>query len=51
MADKDILEAAKEDFARCEDAEEDNRRLWLDDMKFARLGEQCPEETKKKLES
>ena len=51
MADKDILEAAKEDFARCEDAEEDNRRLWLDDMKFARLGEQWPEETKKKRES
>lgn len=48
MADKDILEEAKEDFALCEDAEEDNRRLWLADMKFARLGEQWPEETRNK---
>lgn len=50
MADKDILEEAKEDFALCEDAEEDNRRLWLADVKFARLGEQWPEEMKNKRE-
>lgn len=46
MADKDILTDAKAAFKICDEAEQDNRRLWLEDMKFARLGEQWPEAVK-----
>lgn len=46
--DKDLLKQAKEDFAMCEEAEQENRRLWLDDIKFARLGEQWSAEDKRK---
>lgn len=49
--DKDLLKQAKEDFAKCEEAEQENRQLWLDDIKFARLGEQWPDETKRKREA
>lgn len=49
--DDDILRDAKEAFKLAEDAESKNRAAWLDDMRFARLGEQWPEEMKKKRES
>lgn len=41
--DDDILSDAKEAFARCEEAESENREEALDDLKFAKLGEQWPE--------
>ena len=40
--DKDI-EAARESFRRAEESEQDNRRNWLDDVKFARNDEQWDE--------
>jgi hypothetical protein len=41
--DKDTLDDAKEDFKLCVDAESDQRKESLDDLKFARLGEQWPD--------
>jgi hypothetical protein len=41
-SEDDILKEAKEAFAQCEDAEADNRREALDDIRFARLAEQWP---------
>src|SRR3954466_7372003 len=41
--DDDLLEDAKTAFARCEEAESENRLAFLDDMRFAKLGEQWPE--------
>lgn len=49
--DKDILAQARADFKKCEEVEAENRRLWLDDVKFARLGEQWPDAIKKQRES
>ena len=46
MADKDLIADALAQFAECEDAESENRQLAVDDLKFARLGEQWPEQTK-----
>ena len=48
MADKDILKDALAAFKLSQDAEADNRADALDDLRFARLGEQWPEEIKKK---
>jgi hypothetical protein len=42
--DKDIVAEAKEAFKECEEAERDNRDEALDDIRFARLGEQWPSE-------
>jgi len=42
LADKDELEDAKEAFKQAYDAESENREAALDDLKFARLGEQWP---------
>jgi hypothetical protein len=50
MADKDIIEEALEHFRRAEEAEQENRNNWLDDFKFARLGEQWPSEAKRQRE-
>ena len=47
MAD-DKLKTALELFTLAEDAESDNRIAALDDLKFARLGEQWPDEMKRK---
>lgn len=44
MTEKDLLAEAKDTFKACEDAESDNRKNGLDDLKFARLGEQWPKE-------
>ena len=46
MADKDELADAKEAFELCADAEKDNRLEALDDLKFARLGEQWPDKVR-----
>ena len=43
MSDDDILKEAREAFERAADAEAENRRDALDDLKFARLGEQWPD--------
>jgi hypothetical protein len=45
--DSDIIKEAREAFELCEDAESENREQALDDLKFARLGEQWPEGVKK----
>ena len=47
MADKDELSDALEAFKIASDAESENREAALDDLKFARLGEQWPDEIKK----
>lgn len=38
------LEEARKEFQRCQDGEKDNRLTALEDIKFARLGEQWPED-------
>jgi hypothetical protein len=43
MADKDILADAQQEFSLCEEHESVNRTAFLDDIKFAKLGEQWPE--------
>jgi hypothetical protein len=50
MSDKETIEEALEHFRRCEEAEQENRANWLDDFKFARLGEQWPPEAKRQRE-
>ncbi len=39
----DLLRRAKDDFARCEDAERENRETFEDDVRFGLLDEQWPE--------
>jgi hypothetical protein len=48
--DKDLLKDAQEQFKRAEEAEADNRKMALDDLKFARLGEQWPETVRRQRE-
>ena len=48
--DKDILSEAKEAFKLADEAEQENREHWLDDMKFARLGHQWPDKIKSQRE-
>jgi len=43
MTDDTILADAREAFALCEEAESENRLEALDDLRFAKLGEQWPE--------
>jgi hypothetical protein len=50
MSDKDLLKDAREAFDRASEAEAKNRRNWLDDVRFARLGEQWPENVKRQRE-
>lgn len=49
---EDVLEQAREDFARCREAWEDNHREAKDDIEFARLEKQWPDEVmlQRKLE-
>lgn len=49
-SDEDILTEAKESFQRIYEAEAKNRDNWLDDIKFARLGIQWPEEIRRQRE-
>ena len=51
LSDDDLLIEAREAFDEAEEAEEENRRDGLDDLKFARLGEQWPDEARKKREA
>lgn len=48
--DSDIIADAKEAFRLAEDAESENRECALDDLRFARLGEQWPAEVEKQRE-
>lgn len=50
MSDKDVIEEALEEFKLSEQAESENRKAWLDDVKFARLGEQWPDGVKRQRE-
>jgi hypothetical protein len=49
--DEDILKDAREAFKEADEAEAENRSLWLDDMRFARLGEQWPDEVRRQREA
>ena len=44
MSDDDILAEAREAFRLAADAEAENRREAADDIRFARLGEQWPQQ-------
>src|SRR4051812_47474622 len=46
MTDEQLLGDAKDAFALCEEAEAENRAEALDDLRFAKLGEQWPETVK-----
>lgn len=48
--DKDVISDALEAFKLSEEAESDNREAWVDDVKFARMGEQWPEAVKRQRE-
>lgn len=50
MSDEDILEEARAAFQQAADAEAENRRDALDDLRFARLGEQWPEKVRRERE-
>src|SRR5438105_244894 len=43
-SDKDIHARALKEFKLCQDADDHNRVAALDDLRFARLGEQWPQE-------
>ena len=49
-ADDDLLAEARECFRLCEEREAENRLAALDDLRFARLGEQWPAEVRRKRE-
>lgn len=50
MADKDTLAEAREAFKLAAEAEDDNRKEALDDIRFARLGHQWPDDMRKQRE-
>jgi hypothetical protein len=50
MSDKDTITDAQEAFKAASEAEADNRKAWIDDLRFARLGEQWPAEVKRQRE-
>lgn len=50
MSDEDQLSEARESFEECAQAEAENRKDALDDLRFARLGEQWPEAVRKQRE-
>lgn len=49
--EKDILKDGLEAFAAAEEAESENRKTWLDDVRFSRLAEQWPEQIRSKREA
>lgn len=51
MSDKDTLSDALEEFRLSEDAESENRKQWIDDVRFARLGEHWPAGVKRQRET
>jgi hypothetical protein len=50
MADDDLLKEAKDAFTEASDASDHNRQTAIDDVRFARLGEQWPEAVMKQRE-
>jgi len=50
MSDKDIIHEAREAFERAQEHESENRKAYVEDMRFARLGEQWPEQIRKQRE-
>ena len=48
--DEKLLAEAKDRFKLAQDAESDNRNAWLEDVKFAKLGEQWPDKVKRQRE-
>lgn len=50
MSSKDIIKDAQEAFHAAQEAESKNRALWVEDMRFARLGEQWPAKVKRQRE-
>ena len=50
MSDDEIIREAREAFELAADAEAENRREALDDLRFARLGEQWPERVRRERE-
>ena len=50
LSDDDILEEARAAFQLAADAEAENRREALDDLRFARLGEQWPDKVRRERE-
>lgn len=50
MKPADILRQAQADFARCESVELENRRTAKDDIEFARLSKQWPDDVKRQRE-
>ena len=50
MSDDEIIKEAREAFELAADAEAENRREALDDLRFARLGEQWPEKVRRERE-
>ncbi len=50
LSDDDILEVARAAFELAADAEAENRREALDDLRFARLGEQWPDKVRRERE-
>lgn len=49
--DDDIISDALEEFQRSAEAEDENRELALDDLKFAMMSEQWPEDIRRKRET
>jgi len=50
MSDKDIIKDAQEAFHAAAEAEAENRKAWVEDVRFARLGEQWPAAVKRQRE-
>jgi hypothetical protein len=50
LSDDEIIREAREAFERAADFEAENRREALDDLRFARLGEQWPEKIRRERE-
>lgn len=50
LSDDDILEEARRAFQLAADAEAENRREALDDLRFARLGQQWPDKVRRERE-
>ena len=48
---EDTIKEALEAFEACDAAETKNRKAWLDDVRFARLGEQWPDDVKRDRET
>ena len=51
MSDDDLLSEARAAFQLAADAEAENRRSALDDIRFARLGEQWPEQIRRERQA